>query len=148
MNKIGVTISKKDNIKTDGEVAKPIKNELKQLLRENSDLKDLAKQQQKELEFWMNRADEGGGIDFTDGGFCGLSSNALVLYACGKDKKPKEYPRDLGDWGRCERTIMTIPSKKWLVRLFNLSEHKEWKEFEAKIIAAVTQRIMELNKEK
>jgi hypothetical protein len=43
---------------------------------------------------------------------------------------------------------MTIPSKKWLVRLFNLSEHKEWKEFEAKIIAAVTQRIMELNKEK
>ena len=129
------------------EVEKSIKNELKQLLTENSDLKGQVKNQQKEIEFWISRAAESGTCVFTEKGFCGVSSNALVLYACGKDKKPRDHPLDASDWGRCERTIAVIPSKTWLVRLFDLPDHKEWKEYEAKIVFAVTQRLMELNKE-
>ena len=124
----------------------PMKTELKKIVKENGQLTEETKRMKTEIDFWKSRAAESGTCIFTEEGLCGLSSNALVLFACGKDKKPQEYPRDDGDWGRCERTIMTIPFKSWLDRLFDLPEHKDWKKFESKIIIAVTRRMLELNK--
>lgn len=125
---------------------KQIQENIKQLLTENGELKKQNYDMQKEIAFWISRAAESGSCIFTEAGLCGVSSNALVLYACGKDKNPQEYPRDDSDWGRCERTIMTIPFKSWLDRLFDLPTHKDWKKFESKIIIAVTMRMLELNR--
>ena len=126
---------------------KQIQENIKQLLNENGELKKQNDDMKKEIAFWISRAAESGSCIFTEAGLCGTSSNALMLYVCGKDKKPQDYPRDMDDWGRCERTIKTIPFKSWVDRLFDLPNEKGWKEYEAKIIIAATQRALDLNKQ-
>lgn len=126
---------------------KEAEEQVKQLTDHNNKLKMELMKKEKEMDFWITRADEGGGIDFTDGGICGISSNALVLFASNR-KKPEadQYPRDLDDWRRCERTIKSIPYKEWLVRLFDLSSYPGWMEWDEKLILAITSRMMELRK--
>ena len=109
--------------------------------------KNKIKRLEKEKYFWMKRAEEGGCCDFTDKSLCGASSNSLLYYACGKDKEPEDGPWDMEDWGRCERTIATIPFLDWLDRLMDLPEYKNWKEYEAKVYVAVGLRRKEILKE-
>jgi hypothetical protein len=122
--------------------------EVKKLTTENNIIRMHIETLKKEMDFWISRAAEGGGMDFSNGGLCGISSNALIRFASGKDNSmdPEEYPRDEADWGRCERTIQTIPFKDWLVKLFYISDYNGWKEWEGKIIIAVTSRMLELRK--
>jgi hypothetical protein len=128
------------------ETKEQLKEDLKKLTHLNTELKTKIVAMEKEINFWIKRADEGGSIDF--GGskdLCGISSTALVLYASNR-KQPAEdeYPRDESDWGRCERTIKMIPHKEWLERVFTLPEYPGWKRWEDKLIIAATGRILEL----
>ena len=100
----------------------------------------------EEMEFWMKRADEGGCIHFSDDGLCGASANAMLYYACGRDEKPSEYPRDESDWGRCQRTIHTIPFIDWLERIMKLSEMEYWKQFEKEIVIETSDRIINIRR--
>ena len=122
---------------------------IQKLTEENNALKTKIDQKEKEIEFWIKRADEGGVIHFGGGGndLCGVSSTALVLFASNRRKPTaEEYPRDEDDWGRCERTIRSIPHKEWLARLFTLTEFPGWKKWEDKIIIATSQRMIDVMK--
>jgi hypothetical protein len=100
----------------------------------------------KEMLFWRERAQEAGTCDFTEQSIAGASSNAMLRYACGMDEKPTDAPWDEADWGRCEKAILKIPSTEWLDRLYDLPEMKGWKQWENKIIVAVSMRQIELRK--
>jgi len=99
---------------------------------------------EREVEFWIKRAGEGGSLSFD--GYCGASSNAMCRFMTGRDEKPSDYPYDDSDWGRCERTIGTIPFINWLEKLFELPKYEGWKPYEDRIIIAVTDRIVYLKK--
>jgi hypothetical protein len=131
------------------EALKDAEKDVKILSDENIILRATVRKLEREADLWMKRAQEGGCLDFAHDTLCGSSSNALLLFAIGRDKETakEDYPRDEDDWGRCERTIKTIPSKEWLVRVFELTQLNGWKEFEGKLVVATTARMLELIKE-
>jgi len=99
---------------------------------------------EREIEFWIKRAEEGGSL--LSGGYCGASSNAMCRFMTGRDKEPYTHPYDDSDWGRCQRTIHTIPFIDWLEKVYELPKYKGWKPYEDRLIIAVTTRIDLLKK--
>jgi len=135
-------MSEKDYV----EALKDAEKDVKILSDENINLRAKVRKLEKEIDLWMNRAQEGGCLDFAHDTLCGASSNALLKFAKGIDKEPIDYPLDEDDWGRCERTIKTIPHREWLVRIFELTKADGWKEFEGKLVISTTERMLELMK--
>jgi hypothetical protein len=96
----------------------------------------------RQLDFWIERAKEGGTIG--SDGICGFSSTNLALVASGirETPNPDAYPRDDGDWGRCKRTIERIYDLDWLLRILKVfAKRDEWKKYREKLVVSVNNQI-------
>ena len=96
----------------------------------------------KQLDFWIERAQEGGTIG--GDGICGVSSNNLSLVASGvrEEPHPREYPRDDSDWIRCKRTIQRMEDPEWLIKILQKFPSKEgWNNFKVDLIRTTAEQL-------
>lgn len=117
------------------EMAKKQADYQKQLEEENKKLN-------QQLDFWIERAQEGGTIG--GDGICGVSSNNLSLVASGvrEEPHPREYPRDDSDWMRCKRTIQRMEDPEWLIRILQKFPSKEgWNNFKVDLIRTTADQL-------